>query len=268
MAAEANHLEIIRELLAADADPNCRDIQGNTPLIKAAKHSNGSESVHALLAGAAAVDLQNDFGETALSLAVHANSCDSVRALIESGADCNQMLDGEDVDADSVLIYAVGEGGCSAASVQALVNGGADVNRPNMLGMTALMAAQCWCSPLEIVSILLAAGADPCLADNDGETALFKAAQFVSGADILRTLIAAGAEVFDRHITAFIKDPWYQVLSDDFEMSELVEEAFNTIRQERNRRVAAALSVLAPALPESVCSEIIDWMKEQKSVAG
>ncbi|MFA5969848.1 MAG: ankyrin repeat domain-containing protein [Sphingomonas sp.] len=76
-------------LLQKGADPNLRDLHGNTPLMVAT--SAGAEPVVAvLISHHANVDLANDGGETPLIRAVQRRDIPIVRDLLAAGADPDQ----------------------------------------------------------------------------------------------------------------------------------------------------------------------------------
>jgi hypothetical protein len=72
------------------------------------------------------------------------------------------------------MIHAGWGGHCEA--IQFLIDRGADVNKPNPLGITALMFAA-YCGHDEAIELLLSRGADVNVADKDGNTALGLAKQ-------------------------------------------------------------------------------------------
>lgn len=72
-------------LLQANADPNIRDRDGNSPLLLAAT-ARFSEAVKILLVVRAKVDQRNNAGETPLIKAVQANDLDSAKMLLDAGA--------------------------------------------------------------------------------------------------------------------------------------------------------------------------------------
>lgn len=72
-------------LLQANADPNIRDRDGNTPLLLAAV-VRFSEAIRVLVAIHAGVDLKNNAGETPLIKAVQANDVADAKVLLDAGA--------------------------------------------------------------------------------------------------------------------------------------------------------------------------------------
>jgi membrane protease YdiL (CAAX protease family) len=87
-AAYRSYPEMVRFLLEKGANPNVKDMDGQTPLILAAE-KNQLESIKLLLARGADLNWKNERGFTALRAAVQYNRLESARLLIESGADLN-----------------------------------------------------------------------------------------------------------------------------------------------------------------------------------
>jgi ankyrin repeat protein len=72
-------------LLQANADPNIRDRDGNSPLLLAAT-ARFAEGVRVLLLVHANVDQRNNSGETPLIKAVQANDLDDTKLLLDASA--------------------------------------------------------------------------------------------------------------------------------------------------------------------------------------
>lgn len=147
-AATVNDVESARLLLAKGADPNTKDSAGFTPLLAAASNGDRStEMVKLLLQHGAAVNV----------------ACAESLELVKNGPLRLGSL--------TPLMVAVPHG--NYATVELLVNAGADINAKDARGMTALTFAVSSDHPdPRIVRLLLAKGADPSLKSKDGETAL------------------------------------------------------------------------------------------------
>ncbi|WP_066647586.1 MULTISPECIES: ankyrin repeat domain-containing protein [Sphingomonas] len=90
IVAKRNDVLYTRFLLQKGADPNLRDIRGNTPLLAAV--SAGADSVISyLIKGRANVNLANKAGETPLIRAVQLRNVNVARDLLAAGADPDQV---------------------------------------------------------------------------------------------------------------------------------------------------------------------------------
>lgn len=162
MVAAANaHLELVKVLLAAGANPNATIV-----------------TMHSI--------------STPLGSAVRGKSTEVVDVLIGAGAELNPKKN------IFPLFFAVEQN--DAVMVRELIARGADVNLKNIRGMTALILASGSSTP-EVVKVLLDAGADVSLRDEDGHTALTSAEDAVKfygeagdREDIIRMLKRAGAK--------------------------------------------------------------------------
>jgi ankyrin repeat protein len=179
---------IVRALLAAGADPNCEDGEGETPLLAAAQTS--LESVRLLLESGADVHHRDHFGVSALTIADASGASEIVEVLRRAGASPTLT---------DRLHQAIREGDPEA--VKSLLAEGADVNGfDTELYETPLMAALRH-RQLDILVLLLEAGADPMVEaegfENAGETA-FVAAAREGSPWALRILLQAKARPSDR----------------------------------------------------------------------
>lgn len=90
IVAKRNDVLYTRFLLQKGADPNLRDLRGNTPLLAAV--SAGADSVISyLIKGRANVNLANRAGETPLIRAVQLRNINVTRDLLAAGADPDQV---------------------------------------------------------------------------------------------------------------------------------------------------------------------------------
>jgi ankyrin repeat protein len=91
-ASRTGNADVIRVLLARGADPNATEsLRGQTALMWAAAENHGT-AIKALATAGAKIDARSSGGFTPLLFAVRAGRIDSVRALLESGADVNDTV--------------------------------------------------------------------------------------------------------------------------------------------------------------------------------
>ncbi|NJN44017.1 MAG: ankyrin repeat domain-containing protein [Anaerolineae bacterium] len=139
-ASHFGHTSIVKDLLAIGAD---REAYGNTlkgtPLLLAAR--GGHRGIVALLAVLANLNAHNQHGQTALMLAVEPSD--------EKYKPQHRIL----------------------ATVDLLIQAGADLDLRDFTGNTALMWAVRWGNH-EVTQRLLAAGANPNFKNDHGQTAL------------------------------------------------------------------------------------------------
>ncbi len=137
-AAQANDVNKVRVFLAAGADPNAKDTNGNSPLVLAFYNATGADPniVKILLAAGADPNARCGItGNTPLMMASYLHNPEMVRNLLQAGADVNAQSDSN----NTALIWAVHSGNPEVAKV--LISAGADVSVKDYLGRTALMIA-------------------------------------------------------------------------------------------------------------------------------
>lgn len=114
------YIESIRLLIAAGANVNARDNNGNTPLHEASQsfrgHTDLPEIIRILIAAGAKVDARNNDGVTPLMWAAEGNAVENAEALIAAGADVNAKTN----DGYTPLWYAA-HASYSAAKVEAVL---------------------------------------------------------------------------------------------------------------------------------------------------
>jgi uncharacterized protein len=189
-AVKAAHVELVRILLAAGAKADAPNADGQTPLMLAAR--NGQVEIGKLLVrrGANVNARETWRGQTALMWAAAEGYPEMTEFLVKRGA----RVDVREVDNDwldratqvtsepraqyrpegglTALLYAVRSGclGC----VEALLQGGADVNKPTPEGITPLMSALDNLH-FSVAKYLLQHGANPSTWDWYGRTPLYVA---------------------------------------------------------------------------------------------
>jgi ankyrin repeat protein len=225
LAATNGNATITQALLAAGADPNQAAARGQTPLMTAARAGN-TATVKALLDGGAKVDAREEvLGEQALMWAAAENHAEVVSLLIARGADVNARSNALTFPKDRfglegvltilpkgewpALMYAARDGAPDAA--RALARAGAEINRKDPEGTTALVRAIIN-SHYDTAAVLLEEGADPNIADTSGMAALYAAVDMSSlgeiygrpprpvpdrhsALDLIQLLLARGADV-------------------------------------------------------------------------
>lgn len=216
VAVQNNDLARVEQLLNNGVDVNSRNSYDSTPLMMAAFSDDRLSVARLLIDRGADVNAISREGGTALTHACDFGAYNIVELLISSGADVNLHLQsspygwtpltaaiglggyerivrlllirGADVNlalrwsGDTPLMLAARDGFADIAAT--LLDGGADMNRQNNDGQTALMIAienrhrraQGWPDEFfETVRILVERGADVNLADNNGKTAVMLA---------------------------------------------------------------------------------------------
>ena len=197
LAVEKNYLEIVRLLVAANADGKQCDRMGRTPTMylcaqkrvlsyPTTKNSRDKEKIRwtllqALLEGNLVhLECRDKHGETALLLASNNGYIDDIRLLVEVGADVNARQVSpypyrgyptqRGKSGDTALILATRRG--DVAVVKALVEEfKADIDLHGADGMTALMWAV-WHERKDLIIYLHAKGADVNAQSWFGQTAL------------------------------------------------------------------------------------------------
>jgi hypothetical protein len=152
--------EKVRMLVAHGADVRARSALGNSALILAARRPGNHRTVAFLLEHGAEVNVQNRFGATALMAAVAAEDAESVRLLLDRGADPNARpnMNGDGVimgGGRTPLMWAAFRG--DTGLIQTLIDHGAKVNDGIILGSALTQAA--WAGNVDAARVLLDHGA-------------------------------------------------------------------------------------------------------------
>jgi ankyrin repeat protein len=134
-AVEARQKDTVRSLIAQKADVNVAQPDGTTALHWASRQDD-VETVDLLIHAGANVKAANRFGATPLSLAALNGNAAIVDKLLGAGEDPNAVIS---VTGDTAFMVAARTGKTDAIS--SFLKHGADVNKTNNEGQTALMWA-------------------------------------------------------------------------------------------------------------------------------
>lgn len=192
-AAEVAPPAIVRDLLAAGADPEARDFVGFTALLQASGRRQ-SRVVRVLLEHGAEVNARSGAWlngapallRTPLMVATTSGDLRTVLLLLRAGADPDA--------ADEIGMTALHRAAYSAAPplvVEALLNHGAAVDPRDTLGRTPLMLAA-WQGALAAAEVLVMRGAQLNLRDGEGFTPWMWAVKWGHPA-VARMLVEIGA---------------------------------------------------------------------------
>lgn len=182
-AAKSGDSLALEKILDRNIDPNIKDQEGFTPLLRASSEGQ-TEIIGLLVRKGSDLNIGNNDGVGAIHLACFYEMFDSVNALLELGAKVNSVS----IGGVTPLMVASNVGNGEIISL--LLKSGADINRQTKFGLTALMGAR---DVKNVVTILLKAGAKTEITDNDGWTAV---SHSVSRAEYekLETLLKFGSK--------------------------------------------------------------------------
>jgi ankyrin repeat protein len=186
-AAGNGQVAMTRMLLAAGAEVDVRDHNGDRALLWAAQRRYPETVAVLLEAGAVAQSPDDPYGKSPLMQASWYGPVESVRLLLDAGADPNAL----DQSNETALHY--GALSQSTEIVAALLDAGADAT---VIGEILLQSPLHIAAPrenAEIVRLLIAAGSAIEAVDSDGETPLSRAAMVGNVANAA-ALIDAGAD--------------------------------------------------------------------------
>lgn len=189
LAATNGGAGVMAALLEAGANPNGTQPAGETVLMTAAR-TGSPEAVRLLLGRGADVHAkEGGFGEDALMWAAADDHAAVIELLVASGADLNATATVLEfpkvkVDAATMVVTALPRGGLtplmyaarqgSLAAAGALSKAGADLNRTDPDGMTAMVIAVIN-AHYDVAALLAEQGGDPEIGDVSGMAALYAA---------------------------------------------------------------------------------------------
>ena len=191
-------LEEVVAALNEGANPNAKDIECITALMKAAHHNNDSRIIKALLEAGADIHARSIYRMTALDWAEGVAKTDSKITLSQSAKDKRLSLlksaifSMNEIDDDIFTVL------CRYADSQEIISAlrkGANIDARDIYGQSVLMWASCHEKRLWLTELMLREGADVNLRDNDGQTALMYCAASCESPVMLHTLVDAGADI-------------------------------------------------------------------------
>ena len=193
ICAEGTAEEIVRAVKAGDISPRDTDAEGFSPLHVAAQYNADADAVSALIDLGFSVNRRSRKGFTPLMCAALNPNPGVAERLIKAGAQFNRP----DKYGNTALMYA-----CRHAHgigiVEALLDAGANVKAVNSLGQSPLMYAA-YNDDAGVTALLIEHGASDDRADKDGRGALFYAAGYNSNPEVVRAIIdGAGGDPLAR----------------------------------------------------------------------
>ena len=182
-ACSTAQTESVKLLLKAKADPNIADTYGDTSLHEAVAADCSKGLLQEIIGCSAEVNAVNKKGISALLLGCFQGHTDSIKVLLNAGADPTVL---DDVGYSS--LFAAVDGRCSIDILQALIDHGAHIDVKRRDGTNALLCA-CRTGQSESVRFLLEAGADVNVTTPDGNTSLHVAVHGHCGKDTIQKII-------------------------------------------------------------------------------
>lgn len=202
LAVQVEKAPLVQLLLERGANPNLRDSNGATPLMRFPGNynhyydtgtTNGpreGQIVGLLIAHGAQIDTHDRQHNTALFYAVQCRNLQVAKALLERGAATNiRNLDGQ-----TPLSITIEAGEQSEKIVRLLLDHGADPNAPLAYGATPMSRA-CELISTNVVAALLAHGGDPNVHSPSNDMTPLMQALRLNNQRIFGMALAKGADV-------------------------------------------------------------------------
>ena len=173
IAAEEGHVEVVSELLANGAVPDCIVVSTKDTALTLACRTDRGDVVDLLIEAGANLNHTNAYGNTALHEAIREDFIALAYQLVNAGADFN-ICNHRGSSALHFLCYFSKEESADIRSSQefcrSLIAKGADVNLPDNEGLTPFLVC-CASGRDDLMDILIEHGADTSACDKKGRTA-------------------------------------------------------------------------------------------------
>ena len=194
-AADCGRDDVLKSLITAGADVHAADEQGKTPLFRVVEKFH-TECTRLLINAGADVNATNEDGATPLNIHCIKNS--NLQEAEEHKQCVNLLLNTTGIDVNAgdkngvtPLINAARNRHIDCLT--SLLRAGADVNKTDNTGLSALNSATSW--DLKCCDVLLGAGADVNLCNNDGQSPLMFAVAYEFEPECAQKLLDAGADL-------------------------------------------------------------------------
>ena len=217
----------IQHEIEVDYEARGQNATCDTPLSTAA--ANGStDAIRLLLDAGANIHATNRYGNTPLMAAACEHHTDAVKVLLAAGANANDRNQ-ETGPCETALTMACSSGTHDIVPLlEALIDGGAEIDPQAIFGWTPLVLAIMW-HPPDVMAYLLARGADP---NFQPQPHVYSPLGFAlqRGLDqIVRSLLEAGADVnaaFDDGRGRVVMPIHQAVLSEDYAILQMLLEQY------------------------------------------
>ena len=186
LACSTAQADAVMLLLEERADPNIAYADGDASLHAAIAADCSKETIQEIIDHGADVNAVNSRGRTALLLGCFYRQMDSVKVLLEAGADPSVA----DKEGFSCLHAAI-DGHCSKDTLQGLIDHGIHIDATRKDGTNAFLRA-CSTGQSESVMFLIEAGADVIITKPDANTCLHLAVKGECSNESLQKIIEQG----------------------------------------------------------------------------
>ena len=188
-ACRTGQSESVMLLLEAATDVNAVKPDGNTSLHEAVCGHYSIETLKKIIQRGVNINHVNSKSETALLLACYTAQSDSVKFLLENGADPN-ICDAKGYTS----LHAAVHGCCTYVTLREIITHHVHLDAHNIEGETALWLA-CLYRQQDSIKVLLEAGSNPNFASHKGNKSLHAAVSGGCNKKIIQTIIKHGADV-------------------------------------------------------------------------